>query len=88
VYSIKKLKLRRLSRWAKEAVEELGMKDDLIKSNQWRIVFGDINCEIETNDREDIIETNEIELKQSKPSTITDHSMFFHQFHQRIYLRL
>ena len=56
---------------AKEAVEELGMKDDLIKSNQWEIAVGDINCEIEANDGEDVIENVEIELKQSKPSTTT-----------------
>jgi len=60
--------------WAKEAIEELGMKDDLIKSYQWEIAVGDINCEIEANDGQDVTETDEIELKQSKPSTTTDPS--------------
>ena len=42
--------------WAKEAMEELGMKDDLSKCNQWEVAVGDVNCKIEANDGEEVIE--------------------------------
>ena len=31
---------------AKEAMEELGMKDDLNKCNQWEVAVGDVNCKL------------------------------------------
>ena len=52
---------------AKEAIEELGMKDDLT-NKQWEIVIGDVSCEIEVNDGEDMVEVDEvaIDFKMSK----------------------
>ena len=45
---------------AKEAIDELGMKDNLTKIKQWEIVIGDVSCEIEVNDGEDMVEVDEV----------------------------
>ena len=34
---------------AKEAIKELGMKEDLTRVRQWEIVIADTSCEIEVN---------------------------------------
>ena len=49
---------------AKEAMEDLGMKDDLVKIKQWEIVIGDVSNDLEVNDGEDIVEVDEVDSKE------------------------
>ena len=65
------------------------MKDDLSKCNQWKVAVGDVNCKIEANDGEEVIEIDE--TTQSLSPHLLQQSlamMSFLQFHQRNSLKL